>query len=259
MQRRLWLLILALVALACGGTAESARPAPAPAPPPSAAPTPKPEAAPAHGHGPGQHADHPHPAHTHDGSPHRFEDAARWSKVFDDPERDAWQRPDDVVRELGLSADDVVADLGAGTGYFTLRLARAVPKGRVVAIDLEQSMLDWIGKRAEQQGVSNVETRLATEGDPRLPTGVDLVLIVDTYHHLTDRVAYFQRVREPLDDDGRVVIVDFKMGKLPVGPPDNHKIPRHAIVREMKDAGYALCREWDGLPYQHTLFFGERC
>jgi ubiquinone/menaquinone biosynthesis C-methylase UbiE len=256
-----WLVVSILtLASACG--------APAGAPPestPVAAPKPVDGHGHGHGAGHGAHADagpdaaHAPSSHAHDGSPHRFRDAERWSKVFDDPKRDAWQKPDAVIRELRLAPDDVVADLGAGTGYFSVRLARAVPKGRVLAIDNEQSMLDFTRKRAEQAGVKNVETLLATESDPKLPAGVNVVLIVDTYHHLTDRVAYFERVRPKLADGGRVVVVDFKMGKLPIGPPDDHKIARETIESEMTNAGYSLCRSWDGLPYQHTLFFAVRC
>jgi ubiquinone/menaquinone biosynthesis C-methylase UbiE len=192
-------------------------------------------------------------------SPHKFDDAEKWSKVFDDPKRDAWQKPDEVVRELGLKPNAVVADLGAGTGYFSMRLAKAMPKGKVIAIDTSQGMLDHIKQRAEQEGVKNVQTVLANTGDPMLPRAVDVVLVVDTYHHLSDRVAYFKRLSERLNKGGRVVVVDYKMGKLPVGPPDGHKIPREAIEDEMKRAGYQLCRSWDGLPYQHVLFFATSC
>jgi ubiquinone/menaquinone biosynthesis C-methylase UbiE len=241
-------LAAASLAAACGsGTASqhenTAAPAPSTTAPPSSAPAQEPE----------------HRTHAQDDPPHKFSDAKKWAKVFDDPKRDAWQKPNDVVRELGLKPDDVVADLGAGTGYFTVRLASAVPKGKVIGIDLEQSLLDHIRERARQKSLTNIETILATPDDPKLPKGVDVLLVVDTYHHISDRVAYFKRVLDRLDTGGRVVIVDYKMGKLPVGPPDGHKIPRSAIDREMSRAGYAMCRAWDGLPYQHVLFYAREC
>jgi ubiquinone/menaquinone biosynthesis C-methylase UbiE len=164
-----------------------------------------------------------------------------------------------VIRELGLAPADVVADLGAGTGYFTVRLARAVPQGRVLAIDIEPKMVEFTEKRAAGAGLGNVEGIVATASDPKLPDGVDLVLIVDTYHHLSDRVAYMGRIRDRLSEGGRVVIIDYKMGKLPFGPPEHLKVPPETIESEMKQAGYTRCRSWDGLPYQHTLFFSERC
>jgi ubiquinone/menaquinone biosynthesis C-methylase UbiE len=251
---RAWMAAACFLITACGrrspppeNSAASARPSA----PPAAVHAPQSEA-----HSPEQHEHHSTARHD---PPDKFDDAAKWSKVFDDPKRDAWQRPDDVIRELALRPDQVVADLGAGTGYFTIRLARAVPKGKVYGIDLSQGMLDWIEKRAAREKLSNVATILASPDDPKLPKGIDLLLVVDTFHHITDRVAYFQRIRGQLARGGRVVIIDYKPGELPVGPPDGHKIPRHAIEREMKKAGYEQCRSWDELPYQHTLFFAESC
>jgi len=179
--------------------------------------------------------------------------------VFDDPARDKWQRPDDVVRELALSPSDVVADIGAGTGYFVARLSRAVPQGRVLAVDIEATLVEYMKQRAAKGGVSNFEAILAEKDDPKLPKGVKVVLVVDTYHHIGDRSAYFGRVRERLADGGRVVIVDFKKGKLPVGPPDNHKLAPEVVKSEMKAAGFSQCRSYDQLPYQYYLVFAEKC
>jgi SAM-dependent methyltransferase len=261
MQRTFrWLFAAALLMAACGGPSappESSPPAPGPATAAPAAPAPTPAHAAHDGHPAGPEHEH-HSTARHD-PPDKFANPEQWAKVFDDPKRDAWQRPDDVIRELRLQPDDVVADLGAGTGYFTVRIAKAVPKGKVYGIDLSQAMLDWIEKRAARDGVSNVGTILATPDDPKLPKGIDVLLVVDTFHHITDRVAYFSRIRDRFDRGGRLVIVDYKMGRLPVGPPDGHKIPRHAIERELTRAGYTLCRSWDELPYQHVLFFAESC
>ena len=228
--------------------------------------------APPHGHAHGEgrgheHADaahargagHAHGAHACAGANHRFDDADRWSKVFDDPARDAWQKPDDVVRELGLQPTDVVADLGAGTGYFAARLSRHVPRGKVLAIDIEPNLIEHMKKRAEREGTANVEPTLGTASDPKLPAGVNVVLVVDTYHHIGERTAYFRRVRGRLSPQGRVVIVDFKKGKFPVGPPDDHKLAPEVVVQEMTDAGYVQCKAFDGLPYQYMLSFAERC
>lgn len=201
----------------------------------------------------------PPPAHPHSHSPgtahHRFGDAKRWSRVFDDPARDAWQKPDQVLAELALRPNDVVADLGAGTGYFTTRIARRVPEGRVLAIDIEPDMIDFIRERATRDGVSNVEPVLSTADDPKLPDGVHVVLVVDTYHHISDRTRYFERMRTHLTPDGRLVIVDFKPGKFPVGPPPEHKIPEETTTRELVQAGYRACGRFDGLPYQYMLSF----
>ncbi len=259
-HRCCWLAAVLLgLASGCAGSPQTAAPATnEPASASSAAPAPASEPAgephaQAHEHEPEHHSSAAHDP------PDKFDDAAKWSKVFDDPKRDAWQKPDEVVRALGLQPDDVVADLGAGTGYFSLRLARAVPKGRVLAIDVSQGMLDHIEQRAKQAAVTNIETILADKHDPKLPQGVDVLLIVDTYHHLTDRVAYMKQLTDELGPKGRVVVVDFKMGKLPVGPPEGHKIPPAAVEKEMTRAGYRLCRSWDGLPYHYVLFFAQSC
>ncbi len=209
-----------------------------------------------HGHG---HGNGPGPGHSCGGADHRFEDPERWSKVFDDPARDAWQKPTEVVRELGLKPTDVVADLGAGTGYFVPHLSRALPKGRVIAIDLEPKMVKYTLERAKKLGLNNVEGVVATAQDPKLPPGVTQVLVVDTYHHITERTAYFRRVRDRIGAKGRVVIVDFRMGKLPVGPPDSHKLPPETAQKEMRAAGFAQCASFDELPYQYMLSFAEQC
>jgi len=179
--------------------------------------------------------------------------------VFDDPARDAWQKPDEVLQQLSLRPTDVVADLGAGTGYFSMRIAPQVPQGKVLAVDIEEKLVAYMKERAAKHGVGNLEAVLATPDDPKLPSGVSVVLVVDTYHHIGDRSAYFARVRKSLAPGGRVVIVDFKKGQFPVGPPDAHKLAPDRVQSEMKGAGYQICRSWDGLPYQYLLVFAEKC
>jgi len=226
---------------------------------PEAGQSPSPHHAPHHGQAGHPGGEHAHGGHACGTVNHRFDDAERWSKVFDDPKRDAWQKPDEIVKELGLGPADLVADLGAGTGYFSSRLARAVPKGKVFAIDIEPNLIEHMKKRAEREGTPNVEPVLGTASDPKLPPGVQLVLVVDTYHHIGERTDYFRRVRARLQSGGRVVIVDFKKGDLPVGPPDAHKLAPDVVAREMAGAGYVQCKAFDGLPYQYMLTFAEKC
>lgn len=190
---------------------------------------------------------------------HRFEDAKAWSKVFDDPARDGWQRPEALVGELRIAPDETVVDLGTGTGYFVGHLAHAVPHGRVIAVDVEPNLLAYVEKRVTAAKLTNVVTRLAEKHDPKLDERIDLVLVVDTYHHIGQRSDYFRRLATKLTDRGRVVIVDFRIGKLPVGPPDHHKIAPDVVESEMKLAGYARCASWDGLLYQYVLEFRTHC
>ena len=181
-----------------------------------------------------------------------FEDVDYWKSVFDDPTRDAWQKPREVVAALGLRPGMNVADLGAGTGYFTHHLAPAVaPNGTVFAVETEPNLVVYLRTRAEQDGAANVMPVLASPDNPRLPPdAVDLVLIVDTFHHIDQRLGYFQRLKHVLRAGGRVAVIDWRLDKLPVGPPPDHKIARDQVVTEMEQAGYRLVDEQTKLlPY----------
>jgi predicted methyltransferase len=190
----------------------------------------------------------------------RFDDPAYWSKVFDDPARAAWQKPAEVVAALGLRPGQCVADLGAGTGYFSRLLSAAVgPTGAVLAVDPEPNLVAHLRERAEREGTANVVPVLASLDNPRLPAGrVDVVLIVDTYHHIDDRLDYFRRLRQALRPPGRVAIVDWQKRPLPVGPEMDHKLAREQVVEEMEAAGYRLVDEPGLLPYQYFLVFQPR-
>jgi SAM-dependent methyltransferase len=189
--------------------------------------------------------------HTHR---HSFDDAERWARVFDDPKRDAWQRPHEVIQALALRPDDRVADLGAGTGYFAVRLARMLPDGRVYAVDIEPGMVRHLQARAKHEGLRNVVALKGEPDDPRLREKVDLVLLVDVYHHIDARTQYFRRLRESLRPGGRVAIVDFKLDS-PTGPPRAARIAPGKVTAEMKAAGYAEAAAHDFLPYQYFLVF----
>jgi len=119
---------------------------------------------------------------------HRFSDAERWAQVFDDPKRDVWQKPDEVMRALELPPDALAADVGAGTGYFAVRLAEALPTGRVYAVDVEPDMVEYLAARAKQERHDNLVVIAGSPDDPKLPEKVDLILMVDVHHHIDDRV-----------------------------------------------------------------------
>jgi ubiquinone/menaquinone biosynthesis C-methylase UbiE len=204
-------------------------------------------------------SDHAQPPHdTHDATArHSFEDVERWVSVFDDPARDAWQKPAGVVEALLLRPGMCVADLGAGTGYFSGYLAAAVGEaGTVFAVDTEPGLVAHLRERAEHEHTPRVVPILASADNPRLPVGaVDVVLIVDTVHHIDDRINYLQRLRLVLKPGGRIVVIDFKTQDIPVGPPLEHKLAREQIVEEFGSAGYRLVSEPDILPYQYFLIF----
>ena len=151
----------------------------------------------------------------------------------------------------------VLHDLGAGTGYFARHLATAVgPRGTVLAADPEPALIEHLRRRAEQEGIANLVPILASPDNPRLPTGTsDVVLIVDTWHHIDDRVAYARRLATTLAPAGRVVLVDWQKRDLPVGPSLDHKLAREQVIDELTKAGYWLVAEPDVLPYQYVLVF----
>jgi SAM-dependent methyltransferase len=186
-----------------------------------------------------------------------FDDAEKWSKVFDDPARDAWQKPAEVIAALKLAPDAVVADIGSGTGYFAVRLARAVPRGKVYGADVEPDMVRFLNARAAREGLGNLTSHAAGDEGPNLPSPVDLALFVDTYHHVPRRTGYFERLKASLRSGGRVAIVDFKLDS-PTGPPVQHRIPPEQVKAEMERAGYRLVAQPDFLPYQYLLVFAPR-
>ena len=185
---------------------------------------------------------------------HRFTNAEAWAKSFDDPARDAWQKPDDVIAALDLKPGMVVADLGAGTGYFSVRLAKSAAKPRVLAVDLEPDMVAYLTRRAADEQLANMIAVQATATDSRLPERVDRVLIVDTYHHIGARVDYFRRLRSNLKPGGRVVLVDFRPdGEM--GPPREFRQTPAECEPELRRAGYRLATSFEFLKYQQMLVF----
>lgn len=189
--------------------------------------------------------------HTHR---HDFAGAEHWAKVFDDPARDAWQKPHQVIEALKLVPGAVVADIGAGTGYFAVRLAHMIPQGRVYAADIEPDMVKYLGERARKSGLKNLIPVQASPDDAKLPAPVDLALLVDVYHHIEQRDAYFKRLAGMLKPGGAVAIIDFTL-ESPVGPPRDARMPATQVKAEMQRAGYALAAEHAFLPNQYFLVF----
>jgi predicted methyltransferase len=189
--------------------------------------------------------------HTHQ---HSFGDAEKWAHVFDDPARDAWQKPHEVIQALALKPDAVIADIGSGTGYFSVRFARMVPKGRVYGVDTEPDMVKYLAERARREGLKNVTAVAGAPDDPRLPEKADLIILVDVYHHLGDRERYFRQLQKSLKPGGRVAIIDFRLDS-PVGPPKAARIEPGRVTAELQRAGYRLAEERAFLPNQYFLVF----
>ncbi|MCC7387091.1 MAG: class I SAM-dependent methyltransferase [Deltaproteobacteria bacterium] len=195
-----------------------------------------------------------HHGHSGHGMPHRFEHAEDWAKRFDDPSRDAWQKPAEVVALLGLQPGMSVADLGAGTGYFLRHLSGAIGAGgRVFALDVEADMIRYMKARAEREQLANVEARQVPFDDPALaPGSVDRILIVDTWHHLGDRAAYSKKLAAALKPGGGVFVVDFTM-ETEKGPPTQHRLTPEQVIAELEAGGLVAKVVEESLPDQYVV------
>jgi SAM-dependent methyltransferase len=216
-----------------------------------------------HAHGEHAHGDQSpgHSGHGHggaegpDGYHKDFSNAAGFSAHFDDPARDAWQRPTEVLEHLRIPPGSVVADVGAGTGYFIAALSKGTgPSGKVLALDVEPKMVEFLARRAREQQLSNVEPRLVKPDDPGLPPrSVSRILIVNTWHHIDDRSAYARRLAAALAPGGEIWIVDFTP-ESDLGPPARHRLDAPRVVRELEAGGLdAEVVEPEGLPKQYLV------
>lgn len=177
------------------------------------------------------------------------------------PSRESWQLPDRVIEVLAIEAGDRVADIGAGDGYFSFRLADAVgPTGRVYATDVDEAVLRELGEEVRSRGYENIDVVPATEDDSGLPSGqIDLVFLCNVYHHVENRIDYFDALREKLRPDGLVAIVDVR-GGVPFRwlTPPGHSTPREDLLREMDSARYRPLERFDFLPLQDFVIFAPR-
>jgi len=173
--------------------------------------------------------------------------------AFDDPSRDEWQRPDDLLCALELEPAMIVADVGAGTGYFAVRLARAVPRGEVIATDLEPDMVSFLNERARREQLPNLRAILATPTDPGLAvSGVDRIVVVHVWHHLANRREHARELSTALRPGGRLFVVDFSP-TAHQGPPTNMRIAPEVIVAELESAGLSAKLSAIVLPAQYIV------
>lgn len=187
-------------------------------------------------------------AHQH----HPPRDVQEYARVLEDPARDTWQKPHDVVMALNLKPTDSVADIGAGTGYFSRRFARHA--ARVYAVDIDEKLLSIAADKAP----ANLFTVLATADDPKLPPqSVDVIFFCDVLHHIENRPAYYEKLKAALKPGGRIVNVDFYKKELPVGPPVAMKLDGKTVQAEFEAAGFKLSSTQTMLPYQYFQVFSR--
>ena len=187
--------------------------------------------------------------------------------LIDPPDRDQWQPPELIMDVLRISDGATVADLGAGGGWFTIKLARRVSGGVVYAEDIQPEMIAAIRRRALRENLFNVKTVLGTPNDPKLPQGIDAVLILDAYHEMAcavgpsceDPVPLLKNVARSLKPQGSLGIVDFNPGEGGPGPAPDERVAPDAVIRAAAAAGFRLDRN-ENLPpfqFQYLLVFGK--
>jgi arsenite methyltransferase len=175
-------------------------------------------------------------------------------------ERDEWQKPDEVVKALDLKNRDIVADIGAGTGYFSRRLARAVaPDGKVYAVDVAVDILTYLQERADRENLRNIVTVVSRPDDPMLPANsLDWVFFCDTTHHIEQRVNFYRKLLPAVKTHGRMAIIDYP----PDSPHAPHKpdqlVPRSQVISEAEQAGFKFVKDFKFLPFHYFLVFEKQ-
>ena len=180
--------------------------------------------------------------------------------MLDNPKRDAYQKPHEVLTALNLKLGEVVADIGAGSGYFTFRIARHVGvKGKVYAVDVNPDMIRHVNRRIRDLKTTNVVSVLADPDDPLLAEqSINRFFICDVWHHVENPTKYLSMMKKMLKPGGEVVMIDFHKKELPVGPPLQMKIAREDLIKQMESNGFRLAKEHTFLPYQYFLVFAPK-
>jgi ubiquinone/menaquinone biosynthesis C-methylase UbiE len=180
--------------------------------------------------------------------------------ALEDPTRDAYQKPHEVLKALNIKPGEIIADIGAGSGYFTFRLSHFVgDKGKIYAVDVSPEMILHVNRRIRELKANNVVTVLADPDDPLLPDqSVNRFFICDVWHHIENQTKYLSLMKKMLKPSGEVVMIDFHKKEFPVGPPMNMKIAREDLSKQLDSNGYRLTKEHSFLPYQYFLVFVPR-
>lgn len=200
------------------------------------------------------HEKHSHEKHSH--SANEFSDQStveKLAKKFESAERDSAQQPQKILHYLGDLQGKTIMDIGAGTGYFSVKLA---DKGaNVIAADVSSEFQDYLKQRLEKDKLKNIELRKIPYDSPFLKDAeVDMIFVANTYHHIENRVDYFTRAKKGIKKGGELIILDYFKTDMPDGPPTNMKVSIDEVIAELKKAGYTSFEaEVNLLPYQYIL------
>lgn len=174
------------------------------------------------------------------------------------PEREREERTDLLLKALNLKPTDVVADIGAGTGFFTFLMAPQLFKGKVMAVDIQPEMIEYLNEGKVRRKVTNVQPVLGTESDPKLPANsIDMAIMIDAYHEFSYPREMINHIVSALKPGGRVVLVEYRAEDPTVQIKELHKLSVVQATKEMKAAGLKLLKNDDRLPQQHIMFFGK--
>ena len=185
-----------------------------------------------------------------------FKEVQKYIEFLERKDRELWQKPDAVIKELSLKGKEKIADIGAGSGYFTFRLSKELSTGKVYAIDIEPEMIRHIHHKAVLHKIQNIEVIFSTPDNPHIPKDVDLVFICDVLHHVKNKRDWLKVVFSQMKNDSKLVLIEFKEGKLPEGPPEEIKINLEKMISITTNAGFVnLKQNEELLPYQYLLEF----
>jgi len=188
-----------------------------------------------------------------------FEHVDRYIDFLERGDRIKWQKPDVVIEALNFSGDEKIADVGAGSGYFSFPFASAIPQGKVYAIDIEPEMIRYIHHKAMMNDIKNIEAILAEPDDPKIPEDSDIVFICDVLHHIENKSLWLKRIHDQMKKGSRLLLIEFREGDLPEGPPEKIKISQTEIIRIVINAGFKkISVEKELLPYQTFLVFKKQ-
>ncbi len=188
-----------------------------------------------------------------------FAEVEKYIEFLERKDRAGWQKPDEVISSMNLLGTETIADVGAGSGYFSFRFASKLPKGKVIAIDIEPEMIRHIHHKVMSSDIKNIEVVLASEDDPKISEKVDIVFICDVLHHLKNRAGWLDKLASEMNKGKKLILIEFREGNLPEGPPEKIKISGKEMIGLVTKSGFTLVKKDPiALPYQNYFVFEKK-